>query len=96
MLLFHETFLLYTNVVCYQGCTAVYQALLNANLRVAELLISNGADINMPDEDGCTPLMSACACGKSDVFDFLLKNGADVTRRNKEGMTCHNFAGTLI
>jgi len=46
-----------------------------ANKAVAEVLISNGADLNVTAFDK-TPLQWAISNGQSDVADVLRKNGA--------------------
>ncbi|KAI1413171.1 ankyrin [Hypoxylon sp. FL1857] len=45
--------------------------------KVAEVLISHGADLDCRDQNGCTPLMMACRSGRSDIVEVLLNAGAN-------------------
>ena len=51
------------------------------------LLLDNGADINLVDDDGTTPLITVCWDSHVDAARLLLDNGADVNRANKKGTT---------
>ncbi len=42
----------------------------------AELLISNGADVNAKNDDGQTPLDIAVAKNRKDIIDLLVEKGA--------------------
>ncbi|MBE0556663.1 MAG: ankyrin repeat domain-containing protein [Proteobacteria bacterium] len=51
---------------------------------MAELLLSNGADIHAKDDEfGMTPLFNA----PKEIFEFLIANGADIGTRSKKGLT---------
>ena len=51
------------------------------------LLIENGADVNIKDDNGSTPLHSAAVFGRTDVAKLLVENGADLQARNDDGGT---------
>jgi uncharacterized protein len=52
-----------------------------------EILIANGADINLPGDLGNTPLHSAALTGKAEVIKRLLELGADPFLRNEFSQT---------
>ena len=52
-----------------------------------KILIENGANPNVCDENGNTPLMLACARLDARTADTLLSLGADIDRKNKKGLT---------
>ena len=45
-------------------------------ISTAEVLLSDGADINAMDTDGTSPLYLACETGESEIAEFLLSRGA--------------------
>ena len=53
-------------------------------MEVVELLLENGAEPNMKDDDGSTPLHAACIRGNLEVVRLLLAHGAEVGMRNKK------------
>lgn len=57
------------------------------NLELVELLLKNGADINMQVSHGMTSLFFAAKEGKSDLVKLLLDNGADVNIQAERGVT---------
>ena len=60
---------------------------LHGRTEVVQLLIKNGADVNIKNGDGATPLHSAAFLGRIDVAKLLLENGADIKARNNDGAT---------
>lgn len=47
-----------------------------------EKLISEGVDVNTPDDTGATPLHIACGIGSYEIVEILINNGADVKATN--------------
>jgi len=59
------------------GVTALYIACENGNAELAKLLISRGADVNLPVSWQGTPLYAANKGGYADIVKLLLNNGAN-------------------
>ena len=55
--------------------------------RLAEPLLTAGADVNARQEGGFTPLHEAAYNGNLDLIELLLSRGADATARTDEGDT---------
>jgi ankyrin repeat protein len=54
---------------------------------VAQLLIDEGADVNVKDADGFTPLMIAIVSGNENIVKVLIDEGADVNAKEAKGFT---------
>lgn len=72
------------------GSSPLDTAVRHNRLKMAEILIKNGADINsMADEE--TPLMLA-ATGYKEICQLLIDEGAEIDKENKDGWTALSFA----
>ena len=67
--------------------SAMSWSALHGQAEVVQLLIENGAEVNIKSGDGATPLHSAAFLGRADVAKLLLGNGADIKARNNDGAT---------
>ena len=70
------------------GQTAIFYS---REEQITQILINNGAKINIRDRDGCTPLMVAIgnytlSSGNSHI-EYLVEQGADVNAKNNNGET---------
>lgn len=58
--------------------TPLHGASMNGYFEVVKLLLNNGADPTVANNDGITPAYSALINGYFNVFKLLLDEGADV------------------
>jgi ankyrin repeat protein len=62
-------------------------ASLKGNLEMVKFLVSEGADVNMVNNNGGTALMAASEKGNLEIVKFLVSKGADVNAVNNNGNT---------
>jgi ankyrin repeat protein len=67
--------------------TALHRATVLGDVKMAELLLSLGADVNAPDGIKATPLHRAVISGNSELAGILLKRGADLKATDSLGLT---------
>lgn len=60
--------------------------------QMAQVLIDNGADVNLADQEGNTALMFAVEKGLASSVRTLLQAHAHVGMRNKKGRTALDIA----
>jgi ankyrin repeat protein len=59
----------------------IHEAAVNGDVELLEILIANGADVDVRDVNGYTPLHLAIHEGNTEVAKVLINNGADVNAR---------------
>lgn len=59
---------------------------------MAELLIANGANINVKDDGKFTPLHDAARRGNTTIVKLLMTNGANVNAKTRQGWTALDYA----
>jgi ankyrin repeat protein len=64
------------------GITPLGAAAVSGNVRIARILIENGAGIDTPDIDKFTPLHHAVKNGQKEMVTFLLSKGSDVNLKD--------------
>lgn len=64
----------------------------NDLVKIAELLIKKGGNVNTADQDGCTLLHCAAINGHEEIVKLLLDKGADVTSVGCVGSTVLHHA----
>ncbi|MBN1904693.1 MAG: TonB family protein [Deltaproteobacteria bacterium] len=69
------------------GAIPLVVAAGSSSLKVVDLLINSGAELNKPDEKAFTPLLSACLTGRPEVVKYLLDKGAKVNVKSKTGLS---------
>ena len=75
---------------CEDGCSYITS---KDHLELANLLLKNGAQVNVQDENGQTPLHDSAFACHEDMVKLLVENGADTTIKNNEGKTPMDLAG---
>jgi ankyrin repeat protein len=64
------------------GLTALHVATKNGHLACAQLLLSAGADLELPTRYGETPLFLAARKGHLEFLELFYKMGVDINARN--------------
>jgi len=73
-------------VINASSCHGGYRPLHSAKSRkIAELLITHGADVHVKNDSGSTPMHNAAQKGITDVVECLIAHGADVNAKNQYG-----------
>lgn len=81
---------------------AINDAVLKDDTALVVKLITEGKDVNAPDQNGTTPLMAACRWGKLNMVRILLQHGAKADEpRTAKGRTplmvaCAYYSGPDI
>ena len=66
------------------GAFALFEACFHGHLEIVELLLNNGADIEVKTDRGETPLLKACRQGHLSITKLLLDGGANIVDYNEE------------
>jgi uncharacterized protein len=72
--------------------TPLHSAVAGDHRSVAQLLVENGADVNVRQRGGWTPLHSAAANGDEDLVRYLLDKGAHADATQDEGRSPADLA----
>ena len=75
--------------------SALGDAIVSGNDRVAELLVRAGAHANDVDRYGATPLILASARGEAQVVEQLIKAGANINGRDIHGLSALDEASLM-
>lgn len=70
----------------------IHLATVNGNFAILKLLIDNGANPNVQDNEGNTPLIKSIECGHEHLIKFFLSNGADPDISDMEHNTALHWA----
>ena len=66
----------------------------DTSLKIVQLLLKNGADVDNGNSIGVTPLMQACHDGSEETAALLLKYNANVEAKDNDGRTAIFYAVT--
>ena len=76
------------NTIDKWGHTPLYFALVRYDdLDIMNILIANGAEVDIKHPGGETVLMSAATAGRTEAVNLLLEAGANVNAKNDRGQT---------
>lgn len=79
------------NAVSAYG-TALMAATVRGHKEAALLLLKEGADPNISDENKSTALQFAALFGRTEIAESLLKNGANLQATDARGMKALDYA----
>ncbi|KAJ6644982.1 Serine/threonine-protein phosphatase 6 regulatory ankyrin repeat subunit C [Pseudolycoriella hygida] len=68
------------------GKTILSHAASKDNYKLAELLIKQGAQIELQNKNGCTPLYYAALAGCNDIAELLIGSGAKINEHVLQGL----------
>lgn len=69
-------------IVTGNNTTPLHYAAEHNHIKVAELLLDSGIDINITNIFGATPIYFACYAGRVEMVNLLLSRGADPAKEN--------------
>lgn len=75
--------------------SALHRAVLRGHMDIVDLLISNGANVDLKSESGDTALHYAAQKNHIGIAEMLLKNGADINLKGYRGLVPLHFAVTF-
>jgi ankyrin repeat protein len=65
------------------GTTPLMSTCFNKHLRIANLLVNSGVDVNQKDDQGWNAFFYACSNGNLDLVKFLHKKGTNIFLENR-------------
>ena len=68
----------------------------SGRLGIVELLLENGADIALADDNGNTPVLRAAEAGQLKVVCLLAERGADLDHRNAQGKSAREILSEML
>jgi len=84
----------FINSVHSNGSSPLLAAICSDNKKMISLLLENGADCNIPDNDGNTPLIKAADRDDDSLVQLLLNKGAKPELHNNQKLTALHLAAS--
>lgn len=75
----------------HRGITVLHMACVHHHRDDVELLLKNGADLNVQDQQNRTPLHFASYHGYEDILQLLLDYQADASLLSQEGLSAYDY-----
>jgi len=72
----------------FHHVSPLWCASVAGKVKVVEVLVKYGADVNSVSDTGSTPVRSACFMTHLDIVRLLVSNKADIQKPNHNGGTC--------
>lgn len=69
------------------GASPLHYAVMKGRMKIIDLLLSRGADVNSRTRNGTTPLHTAALYARKEVAERLLEAKADVNAKSQSGAT---------
>ena len=73
-------------------CHPLHSAAWGRNLKVAEILLEDGADVNAETDEGETPAMTAALRGEKELLEILFSLSADPHAKDVYGSNLYDLA----
>ena len=70
-----------------KGISLMHFASLCGSIKILKLLVSEGAIVDIRDDDDDTPLILAAYSGKTECAKYLISAGADIEAKDNKGCT---------
>ena len=67
--------------------STLHMAVLSGQLKMVNMVLNSGVDIDVEDELEITPLFQAAAAGLRQICELLIEKGANINKRSKTGET---------
>lgn len=77
------------------GITALQRCSFTGNLKLVQLLVSHGADLNIQDKEGWSVLHAATIARNHSIMRYLITMGAQVALQNDQGELAIDLARDL-
>lgn len=85
----------YVDDIDKDGITALQRSCFTGPLKLVQLLVTYGADLNIQDKEGWSVMHAATIAGNHSIMRYLITMGATVALQNDQGELALDLAGDL-
>ena len=85
----------YVDDIDEDGITALQRACFTGPLKLVQLLVTYGADLNIQDKEGWSVIHAATIARNLSIMRYLINKGAAVALQNDQGELALDLAGDL-